>query len=296
MPSKERPDGLLQKIPELTPSPEIKSPNVVIYAGSSPRRKKFLQHCFPQSEILNFSAGEEKNNHEIYQIMRAKLAVVSPMAKMEMLKRPGKNGIVVASDIESFTIGLEKGGVVATIGRGKPKEVGEVRKMFLEMVKASEIAKSNPYYQVFASSGAQEINNGKSVIRSKDHTCYVELDPDMLKFFGTARGFNTYVCEFLNFFSSPEYSSNGSHPPIGLTDVAGGIDLAVLARLGAVVRVDQNYQNDPGFRENLRYAINHSTIGIHATVLRPFNPNIDDKIQNWQWLGDVTDYALNATT
>jgi len=295
MPSKERQIGLSAKIPELTPTPEIESPDVVIYAGTSPRRKKFLQYCFPESEVLSFSAGEENNNHDIYRIMCNKLEVVAPMARKEMLKRPGKSGISVASDIESFTIGLEKGGIVATIGRSKPKEIGEVRQMFLEMVKASEIAKINPYYQVFASSGAQEIKNGKSPVRSKDHTCYIELDPDKLKFLSTARGFNKYVGEFLDFFSSPQYSYNGAHPPIGLSDVAGGIDLAVLAKMGAVARIDESYQNNPKFRESLRYAINHSTIGIHTTVLRPFNPTIDDRIKNWQWLGNVTDYALNFT-
>lgn len=295
MPSKERQIGQSPRVPELTPTPEIKSPDVVIYAGTSHRRKKFLQYCFPDSEILNFPAGNEDENHKIHQIMRDKLDTVAPIARTKMLERPGKSGIMVAADIESFTIGLEKGGIVATIGRGKPKEVGQVRRMFLEMVKASEIAKINPYYQIFASSGTQEINNRKSPIRPKDHTCYIELDPGMLKFFGTTRGFNTYVCEFLNFFSSPQYSYNGAHPPIGLSDIAGGIDLAVLAKLGAVTRVDQNYQNDPEFRESLKNAINHSTVGIHATVLKPFNPNIADRIKNWQWLGDVTDYAMRTT-
>ena len=282
---------------ELPPAPESRTPDIVIYAGTSHRRLHFLKYAFPGSEVISIPAGNEEETHNIGEIMQDKLAAVTPIAKIKMLKNPGKTGIVVASDIESFPL-IYENGRTSNQGKGKPKSLEEVRATFERMYEASRKMSEawgkelNPYYLINASSGTRDLQTGDLI--PKHHGCVIELDAETIRDFGTTEGFDRYVGEFVDFFSSDRYSYNGVHPPICPTDVAGGFDTGVLTRMGAIIAIDTVNRNDPGFRDNLAYLINHSNVGIHSTVLRPFNPKIDQKVQDWPWLQTVTDYAMGA--
>ncbi len=280
---------------ESAPSPETPTPDFVFYAGTSHRREHFLKFCFPNSTVISIPPGPERRTHEVDQIMIDKIDAVLPQARTRMLKNPGQTGIVVAADTESFPLTLENGRPT-NLGKGKPENVSEVRDTFQLMYEAARRMSEgwgeevNPYYYVNASSGVRDLQTGDLI--PKHHGCIIELDSEVIKNLGTVRGFNKYAGEFSRFFSSPRYLYNGNHPPIKITDVAGGIDIGVMSRLGAVVGVDSVKRHDAGFREQLSYVINHSTVGIHATVLRKFNPGVSERINNWPWLQKVTDYAM----
>lgn len=291
-PSHVRPVQIL----EATPSPESGTPDFVIYAGTSHRRVHFLKYAFPNSTVLSFPAGPEDKTHEVDKIMTGKIEAVLPKARGVLLQNPGKSGIVVAADIESFPL-IYENGRSANQGKGKPKDLEEVRHNFEAMYEAARRmseawgAEVNPYYLVNAASGVRDLETG-SFYPPKHHGCIIELEGEKVRTLGTPAGFERYVDEFVDFFSSPRYSYNGVHPPITPMDVAGGFDTSVLAKMGAIRAIDTVQRNDPSFRDTLSYLINHSNIGIHSTVLRPYSPDIDQRIKNWPWLQKVTDYAM----
>ena len=281
---------------ESAPSPETPTPDFVFYAGTSHRREHFLRYAFPNSQVLAFPAGPENNTHEVDKIMTGKIDAVLPRAKGVLLQNPGKSGIIVAADIESFPL-IYENGRSANQGKGKPQSLDEVRHNFEAMYEAARRMSEgwstpiNPYYLVNAASGVRDLETG-SFYPPKHHGCIIELDSEKIRSFGTTEGFQGYVDEFIDFFSSLRYSYNGVHPPITPKDVAGGFDTGVLAKMGAIRAIDTVQRNDPSFRETLSYLINHSNVGIHSTVLRPYNPDIDQRVANWPWLQKVTDYAM----
>ncbi|MCL4354462.1 hypothetical protein M1349_03265, partial [Patescibacteria group bacterium] len=121
----------------------------------------------------------------------------------------------------------------------------------------------------------------------------MELDPEKIDFLATDGGFDVYMETVKDYFSSTNYLNNGVHTPIDVTDVAGGLDLAALARLDAVLAVDNIEKTDPDFKRYLKYALFHSGIGFHATTLKPYNANISQRIAECPWLQSVTAYATS---
>ncbi len=280
---------------EYSPSSETRAPDFIFYAGTSHRREHFLKYCFPFSNVISIPAGPEEKTHYVDRIMQAKIETVSQRARAILSEFPEKSGIIVAADVEAFPLTLERG-ITANQGRGKPQSLEEVRENFARMYEASkEMSEKwgkdfNPYYLVNASSGVRNLKTGD--FYTKHHNCVIELNPQAVRDFSTPQGFIRYVSEFKDFFSSPGYLYNGAHPAICPTDVAGGFDTSVLSRMGAIKAIDAVDATDPRFRESLSYLISHSNIGIHSTVLRPFNPNVDQTIKQWPWLQKVTDYAM----
>ena len=271
---------------------EKPTPSTIIYAGTSTRRRMFLEYAFPAAKIVSVSGGLEAEIPDAMQIMRDKLRFALPKAAEIAQKSHSKTGILIASDVISRTLAVDADKITYLANRGKPKSTIAIKNIFEQMSMAGKISGMNPYYTVEAASGVLDLKSNE--LNCKTHTCTIELSPEKIDFLKTNEGFETYVNNVKDYFSSADYLNNGIYTKTSIQDIAGGLDLAVLAKLGAIVSIDNIKRDNPDFKHYLEYALFHSAIGLHATTLKPYNANINRAITQCPWLQTITAYAVSA--
>ncbi len=274
---------------------EPRNQPLIIYAGQSNRRKAFLEHCFPKSQVINFPGGDEANTPDVMGIMHGKLDHVLNQY-IDKGFRPEKNQRIalVAADIRTSVFTLNEKEIPVIESKGKQKNIEDVRKIFADMSRASEMTGIAPYYTVIAASGVQIKERKRDERLAAMHTCTIELNKDYTDYFGTEEGIKEYSQALENFYGHPSYQNNGTHSSVGVLDIASGLSLSTLTNLGAVSAIDGYHRDDPAqFRNTFIHGLHNALVGISPHLLNPIKSTTNSKIENWKWLNDIATHALS---
>ncbi|MBU2632584.1 hypothetical protein KKG52_02600 [Patescibacteria group bacterium] len=264
---------------------KIKPPSTIVYAGDSPRRKYFLECIFPNSKIITSYAGIENQAKPTAEIVKEKIGFVRR-------KLGPVDGLVVAADIKTQTLSLATEGHGFLKDRAKVSKEYEIKEIFADMANASRKIGIAPYYHLFSSSRAE--NRKERASHCTTNT--IELDPEAVGVLGTETGHNYYLEMFERFYDSCEYKSNGKLPPAKPTDLSAGISLSVLNNIDAVISIDGVRKGTIGYKETLRSAIFNAGVSFSPHTLKPFIPDIDERIKNWEWLSAMVAQSLKKQT
>lgn len=283
---------------ELPTRPEQPTPPNVILASESQRRKIAAKHIFPFARLSSIPGGEEPQSNDLVFIANKKLDHAMPWARQTIIESPERRGIVISTDVKLFTLGIyDEPGVK---DKGKPQNPEEVREIFEEMYVAARVTEQDPYYFIRSSSAIVDFSTKQEYRKSyQPNFTGVRLDPEIIGYFSTQQGFDKYLEELNGFFQGQSYLNNGLRMPANITDITGGLDLPVLARMGAVKSIsfedrENVTRDDIEFPVRLKKAIFNSTVGFNSRMIKPYEPLIEEKIENWPWLQTITDYALKS--
>jgi len=257
----------------------IFKPECVFYAGSSPRRLAFLRYVFPETNIHHSPVDEEPETPNVLTVASYKIS--SLVRDTDPQKMDGKT-IFISADTRTC---IPNANITEYQSRGKPLTYNQVKDVFLFMSD-----NKSPFYFV-TSAAICYIPFQNKALESLNYVL-VTLDPTLIQSLITSEGFAVYVNTFINFYSTPPYSTNNL-PPIDLKDLSAGISLPVLTKLGLVTSVNKVPINTLEFKKALRDAIHAVAIGIPPSFIKPFNPDIDVAFNNWAWLNEVVDKALD---
>lgn len=284
---------------EILPRPELPCPPLVILASESQRRTLAAKYLFPSSHVINMCGGEEAQTDDLVYIANRKLDHVMPQARPAIMGTEEKRGIIIGTDVKVSTFGLyEEPGIK---DKGKPKSALEVRGIFRDMYRAAFVTEQDPYYLIRSASAIVDFSQKPERKSYSPNFTQVTLDQDRIGYLSTNEGFNEYSRELEEFFSGQSYLNNGLRMPATITDITGGLDLPVLARLGAVKSISINTSrdiptDDVDFADQLKQGIFNSTVGFIPHMLKPYEPQVDELIAGWSWLEQVSNYALGQNT
>lgn len=280
--------------PEPKKGKERPVPLTVIYAGESRRRREFLLYAFPEAASFSFPGGEEPDVPDVYAIAKGKIRFANAfMPDMTVDRQTRRQIVIVAADTRTSTLAPNKTGTSAELkSRGKPRNPQEVLRTFHAMHEASVQFDTPPFYQAVSGS-ISEIKSPRGYQKNGQlATTTVELDPDFVERLCSDSGFTIYQQVWDDFYSSPPYSAVG-HTNVHMSDISAGISLPVLAKLGAIVAIDNTSIQDERYPDILKRAIFNVAVSFHPAVLKPILPNIEEIIDHWPWLNKVTQSALN---
>jgi hypothetical protein len=207
--------------------------------------------------------------------------------------------IAVAADVTNHTGTIDSVGRTNVEAQNKPVDVAEIKEKFRAIV--------DDVYNIEASS---EVRPAKGKRDGKIVYCPIKLRTEARRTLATERGARKYLKELDNFLKSPIYLDREAgmiHRP-SPTDIAGGIELAVLMKLGAIEEIDcipkdipeqltprEQEKHKKIFEAALEDALYLANVGFDRNALHPYVPDIDKKIHNWPWLQGVMAYALGKT-
>ena len=253
----------------------------VIAATSCSRRLAFIRECFPDNiPIYAVAAGEEPDIPDILEIARYKMENASAG-----LDGNSSSTLIVAADTQTL-IPEVKDYELSLVSHGKPENNKQVYEIFTQLYQTYCFSRECPRYVV--QSGSVNKINGASFGNILNTS--VELDPKLLEHFVFNNGINDYLQAFSDFYRHPGYSM----PEIEPTDISGGLSLPVLVSLKAVISVNGISRDDIQFIKALKEGIFTVAVGISPEILRPFVPDVNDRINNWSWLNQITKHSLNG--
>lgn len=282
------------------PHPEAENPPIIYYAGKSLKRIAFLQRmAAAQGKILlSVGGGLEDNDLKPEQIATGKiehaLALLGKSGEIDLNSRT--KIILIAADVQVHSPTLKPDGKTASRASGKLKELYEVRHVFQGMTDSARTIGDKRDHRYLIEAGSESRTMvGAQIIETKKDTNYfhIALEQQAVAFFATPEGAEQYLDELSRFLRSPQYLSNGVEEPGSPTEISGGLDLAVLKKLGAVRKINQTPRESPDFERVFGSAIFAAYIGFDASVLEQISPNAQQLIDQWPWLQKVTDYAMN---
>jgi len=275
---------------------EPKQSTEIWYAGASPRRTDFLKHTF--GEIRSKPGGDEANIEDVVSIMNRKLDNVLPniFDTSPRSEKIGKNQkiAVVAADIRTRISRLDENGTNFMESRGKPESLLHIRSTFEDMYNAYEMTGVDPNYLVTVGSGIHLLERKKEerFIHYGTHT--MVLDPEMTDYLSSDEGQVEYISTFYDLYDNLSANSNSKKFACELTDIAAGVELPVLTRMGAIKEIDGASVYDPNFDNVFRSAVYNVTVGISPDLLKTIKPDvdIDRSIQTWPFLNEITAFSL----
>jgi len=254
----------------------LKEQPTIVAATESPRRLLFLA-SIPAIKLLVYGGGEELATNDVIQVAVGKAISAREQLRSEQIL----NGqLIVGADIRTEIL-TPKG----FVSRGKPKD-GEhlVWENFAQM----SLVDGKLGYRLVAGSAVD--HEGK--MTKSFSLCRVFIKKEGMIYLSSLRGFEEYKAAYLDFYSSPPYSSQNLRP-IGLRDVSGGISLPVLVSMGLVEGISFDGVNMIDLsRESLMRAIFIAGVGYGPAVLEKLDPNYLEIIKAWDWLNQVTNKIL----
>jgi hypothetical protein len=276
---------------------------VVIAATTNEKKLSFLTHIFRVPVLTPHDkkgGGPENQSLGAIEIVREKINHIQPFAQ-EVIKRTSTNAILmIAADITTHTGTLDAEGRSNVQAQNKPNDIVDIKQVFTNMIEDS--------YFIEAASEVRPVNGHQDGI-----PCYasIRLLPEKRRRLVTQGGFRTYMKTLDAFLKSPVYLNREegvTHCP-DPTGIAGGIELAVLMRLGIVAEIDGISKDIPAgltpkeqklhqqkFEAALENALYLANAGFDRDALRPYVPDIDEAIHSWPWLQGIVAYALGQTT
>lgn len=288
------PSAPLLRAPEETPISDI----AVIYAGKSKRRKSFLEYSFPTEAHIDVPGGDEPDIPDVIAITQGKLDHVLPhVLADESIRRSTRVIALVAADTRTNTLTTSESGHTYLKSRGKPQKARDVQDTFRQMSQAAQRENINPYYTVVSASGLHHIEGRREERLIAKHVSTIQLDPKALQHLASDEGFQQYLTAFKEFYVSPPYVNNGQHNTLDVTDLSSGLSLPVLAKMGIVTSIDEVSRSDKTeFRNAFIQALLNAAVGISPHVLKPLNPDIEERISHWSWAQEVADHTLGKTS
>lgn len=254
----------------------------VIAATSCSRRLAFIRECFPDNiPVCAIAAEEEPDIPDILEIARYKMENASAG-----LDGDSSSTLIVAADTQTL-IPKVKDYELSLVSHGKPENNEQVHNIFTQLYQTYCFSRKYPIYAV-CSGSVNKINGETSFGNILE--AFVELDPKLLEHFVFNNGIDDYLQAFSDFYRHPTYSM----PEIEPTDISGGLSLPVLTSLKAVISVNGISRDDILFTKALKEGIFTVAVGISPEILSPFVPDVNDKINNWSWLNQITKHSLNG--
>lgn len=295
------PQGVIKPDFAAHPRPETENPQVVYYAGASPKRGALLRMMTEtQGTILvSIPGGPEDNALAPVEIAAGKI----DHAILELTKRGVINPdseariVLVAADVQVHSPILKHDGKTVSRTSGKPEEPYGVRQLFQGMIDSARVTGDKRDYRYLIEAGSEAQTMIGALTTEKDpHTNYfhIALEQQAVDFFATQNGTKLYMDALSRFLRSPQYLSSGLVHPGSPTEICGGLDLAVLEKLRAVRKINQTPRESPEFENELKSAFLAAYIGFDVSILKHVNPNAQGLIAQWPWLQKVTNYALNG--
>lgn len=264
----------------------------VITRTTSPRRTYFLRYFFPEALHRCHFGGPEPRILDTVQISRGKIDF-DRRSLPKPVTQPRIPRIELSADTQTSTLSINNSGTAFLETHGKPQDPQEVLGIFQRMRDASEISGMDPYYIV--NSGSSAVISGpkreRATIRDFVAT-HVYLDKERVRELATDEGFENYLDELNKFYSSPAYLE-GLHKKTQIIDIAGGMSLSTLTKLGVVTSIDSIPRQAEEFGDTFRKALFNATVGFSPVVLRSFEPQPTQKIDSWPWLHRVSQAALS---
>jgi len=281
--------------------PETEAPSIIYYAGKSPKRKAFLQTMAETQgkTLLPIDGGPENNSLDPVQIAAGKIEHALLLLGIGKKIDPDSKTqtVLVAADVQIHSPFLKPDGKTVSRTSGKPEELYNVRQIFQGMIDSAIATgdKRNLQYLIEAGSESRTMAGPRTIrIEADTNYFHIALEQQAVEFFATQNGTKMYLDELNRFLKCPQYLSNGITCPGSPTEICGGLDLAVLKKLGAVRKINQTPRESPDFESELKAAFLAAYVGFDVSVLEQVNPNAQRLIEQWPWLQRVTDYALKT--
>jgi hypothetical protein len=294
------PQGIIR--PDFATRSETEKPQVVYYAGQSPKRISLLRMVVEAKGKIFASApgGPEDNNLNPIQIAIGKIdhAVSFLINNQKIKPNSGSENVFVAADVQIHYPSLKPDGKTVSRTSGKLETPYGVRQLFQGMIESARVRGDKRDYRYLIEAGsASKTMLGLQTIQKTEpppNFFHIALEEQAVDFFATPSGTELYLNGLNRFLRSPQYLSNGSRHPGSATEICGGLDLAVLEKLGAVRKINQTPRESPDFESESKAALFAAYVGFDISVLEQVNPNAKALIEQWPWLQKVTDYALNG--
>lgn len=267
--------------------------SLLVYAGASQRRLSFLTQALDIPVIQVPGGDESTTEQDSMVIMKGKLKYGKTEVQRKALKGeidPTARLTLVAADTVSRPYYKEQGALLPQTQQ-KPDQPDQTRQLLGKMRRDSAGNGRPPIYHVDSSSGVETLGSRPNCQRMLST---IELDPKLIRHFGTPEGFRDYQALFDEFHRSPLYTNGGQHRPVTVNDASGGFSLPVFMLAHAVKSVDHVKPGDKGFEDVVFNANYTAFIGIHPGVLRRMQPNIDQRIADWEWGRQITAFTMQA--
>jgi len=277
--------------------------STMYYAGGSLKREAFLR-MMAQAQgkfFRKIDGGPEDNTLTTVEIAAGKINhAILELTKSRVINPDSRARIVlIAADVQIHSPTLKPDGKTVSRTSGKPEERYDSRQVFQGMIGAAKATrdKHNYGYLIEASSqsrtlvGTQTIN----IETNPPNYFHIALEQQAVDFFATINGARLYSDELNKFLKSPQYLSNGLRHPGCSTEICGGLDLAVLKKLGAVRKINQTPRESSDFDSELESALFAAHVGFDVSVLEQVNPNAQDLIKQWPWAKGIMSYAQDRT-
>ncbi len=285
------------------PTPETETPQIIYYAGKSEKRGAFLR-MIAQTQgkiVLPIDGGVENNTLDPVQIAAGKIdRVISELKSRGRISPDSQTqSVFIAADVQIHSPTLEPDGRTVSRTSGKPEEFYDGRQIFQGMVDSVMATgdKHNYGYMIEAGSECRTMLGAQTTrIEADTNFFYVALEQQAVDFFATVDGSRLYLDELNRFLRSSLYLSNGLKQPGRSTEICGGLDLAVLKKLGAVRKINQTPRESPDFDCELEAALLAAHVGFDISVLEQVNPNAQELIKRWPWGKGIMQYAQDRTT
>ena len=280
--------------------PEPQPDSVIIGVTTSPRRQHYLRSLavFSHHQVM-FAKGPnpELDHPDMFQVAKHKVDFVldpeNPENKVEAFSS-GSGNFVIAADVRTRPLVLHGSDVnqrlvpdrpPSAISLGKPESLEDVRRTLVKMDRAIKEGKDG-YYEI--ETGTYLRARGGLINGTHDSVTAV-LDTDLIRHFSTPKGFTQYVEGFYRFYSTEDTQHLGIPK---LTDVAGGLSLGTLLKLGAIKYLDGISRDDPRFRTAVKMALNKALFGFNPGVMKQISPDIQRFIDSYPLLETATEIAL----
>ena len=266
---------------------KLSPPQVVIYAGGSPKRKAIITQIFSDVSVVTLPGGEELDTAEVNQIADGKINHVFNTLPQD-INSIGQNLVIIAADTRTRTLQSNHSDAIL-VSQGKPASIEVVQKSFQLMNQAVNRYNLYPIYFVDAATGYLHFLTKSK--KSKTKTTTIGLCREYVTRLATENGFDMYLKAFEAFYQSNPYENSGFEP-MSINDLSAGFSLPVLYQMGAVDHINGVGKFDSDFPMTFKSAMYNVAVGVHPEILSNFSSNPQKIIDDWTWLNQVTEYCL----
>ncbi len=278
-----------------TPSSGISE---IIYAGRSPKRGAFARFLGKTYGIPVFSipGGAEFQQQNPVEIADGKIinafSILQEQGRISPDSRTKR--AFIAADVQIHSSALGKDGKTVIRTSGKPEDRYNIRGIFQGMATAARVTGDLRQYGYMIEAGSKSyITAGDQNFAAQPglYYFYIALEKTAVDYFATEQGCQEYVSALTQFLRSPQYLSNGLKHPSAPEEVAGGLDITILKKLGAIHKINGVRRGEENFEEEFKTAFWAAHVGFHQDVLKLIDPNAQQLIDVWPWPSSVINYA-----
>lgn len=253
---------------------EVHSPDVIILASSSPRRRDLVTAMAGDIPVECIPLGHECPDPDPAEVAFGKLCdckdILASRGPEAMISHP----LMIAADTRAMVLyrpsddHSESPLAPRWLNLGKLPDHPTIQRVFSGMLEAAKATGSLPQYRIVSGSVSEF---GPHRLTAK-HESLVELRPEYIEGLSTERGLQDYI----RMMQQVDAACNASfHRDYRVTplDRCAGIHLETFVVSGAVARIDGIPSEDPRFIESVKRALGISAHGISHRVMEPQFPD-----------------------